>query len=44
VLGPLRELVGVDGVFGLQSLDGLGVFVEKDLFWEKNKRERWLVK
>lgn len=38
VLGPLREFVGVDGVFGLQSLDGLGVFVEKDLFWKKRQK------
>jgi len=31
VLGPLREVFGVDCVGGLQFLDRLGVFVEEDL-------------
>lgn len=31
VFGPLREVFGVDGVGGLELLDGLGVFVEEDL-------------
>jgi hypothetical protein len=36
VLGPVWELVGVEGDLGLQGFDGFEGFVEEDLF----ERER----